>query len=308
MTQYQILRWDVVTDCNDVLRPMLYFKPDTNIVLQTQNNKNYLYLNIGECQFYSGTMIPVIIDIASQQPNFRPNFFQACHLYTATLIKSAWYGFPMMNLGRFVVYDGPIIPTCWRGTNMLSQQSENFNRDDQTAVPDHMSDYALSPEETSRSLPIPTAPGDIMAGVPAYEKEVSDANPVAANNADVQIPDDQKKKAQELIDQNHIINQELVDKSNDCVDRKELIDASNDSQSQAETAENILMPRFDAQQPKIPEACTGKVAEFYENKTCSPTSKGLQTGLIILMIILIIGLFVLLIRKSKKNGYVRQII
>ena len=115
MSQYKIIRWDVVTDCNGVLRPMIYFKPDINIVLQLQNNSNYLYLNINNAQSYSGIMQPALVDTASQQPNFRPNFYEACHLYCATLIENVWNGFPsIVSYGSFSVYTKPIIPSCLR--------------------------------------------------------------------------------------------------------------------------------------------------------------------------------------------------
>ncbi len=115
MSKYQIIRWNVVTDCNGIQRPMLYFKPDLSIILQMQNNNNYLYLDIDQCGLYSGNMIPALIDTASQQPNYRPNFFEACHLFCATLLETPWYGFPNLNQsGQFSVYTGVIIPTCWR--------------------------------------------------------------------------------------------------------------------------------------------------------------------------------------------------
>ena len=115
MSKYQIIRWNVVTDCNGIQRPMIYFKPDLSIILQMQNNDNYLYLDIDQCGLYSGNMIPALIDIASQQPNYRPNFFEACHLFCATLLETPWYGFPNLEQsGRFSVYTGVIIPTCWR--------------------------------------------------------------------------------------------------------------------------------------------------------------------------------------------------
>jgi hypothetical protein len=115
MSTYQIIRWNVVTDCNGIQRPMLYFKPDPKIVLQMQDNNNYLYFNIDHCELYSGKMIPALVDIASQQPNYRPNFFEACHLYCATLIDTPWLGFPNLSEKcNFSVYTGVIIPTCWR--------------------------------------------------------------------------------------------------------------------------------------------------------------------------------------------------
>ena len=61
MSKYQIIRWNVVTDCNGTLRPMIYFKPNPEIVLQIQNNQNYLYLNIDNCEFYSGKVDVLLI-------------------------------------------------------------------------------------------------------------------------------------------------------------------------------------------------------------------------------------------------------
>ena len=114
MSKYQIIRWNVVTDCNGIQRPMIYFKPDLSIIYRFKNNDNYLYLDIDQCGLYSGNMIPALIDIASQQPNYRPNFLRRV-IYCATLLETPWYGFPNLNQsGQFSVYTGVIIPTCWR--------------------------------------------------------------------------------------------------------------------------------------------------------------------------------------------------
>ena len=134
MSKYQIIRWNVVTDCNGIQRPMIYFKPDLSIILQMQNNDNYLYLDIDQCGLYSGNMIPALIDTASQQPNYRPNFFEACHLFCATLLETPWYGFPNLNQSsQFSVYTGVIIPTCWRANGncpgMLPHPSHDPSHD-----------------------------------------------------------------------------------------------------------------------------------------------------------------------------------
>jgi len=131
MSQYKIIRWDVVTDCNGTLRPMIYFKPDIAMVLQLQNNSNYLYLNIHNSQYYSGKMQPALVDTAAQQPNFRPNFFEACHLYCATLIESVWNGFPDRAHGEFSVHTDVIIPSCWR-QDRDSETRDSETRDSET--------------------------------------------------------------------------------------------------------------------------------------------------------------------------------
>ena len=115
MSRYQIIRIDVVTDCSGKLRPMLYFKPDTKIILQMQNNNNYLHLNIKDNDGYSGNMIPAVIDISSKVPSTRPNFFEACRYYCATLVNTDWIGLSRIDaLGSFTVYDGVVTTLCWK--------------------------------------------------------------------------------------------------------------------------------------------------------------------------------------------------
>jgi len=154
MSRYEIVRWNVVTDCNGIQRPMVYFKPDTSMILQLQNNNNYLYLNIDQYGLYAGTMIPALVDISSQQPNYRPNFFEACHLFCATLIETPWYGFPnLLEMGSFSVYDGVIIPSCWRKKqhhlgDVTSQQPPQRHSGDEASPQRHSGDEA-SPQRHS---------------------------------------------------------------------------------------------------------------------------------------------------------------
>ena len=52
MSKYQIVRWDVFQDNNNILRPMLYFKPDSYFLNFMKNNNrsnpnfNKLRINI----------------------------------------------------------------------------------------------------------------------------------------------------------------------------------------------------------------------------------------------------------------------
>jgi len=135
------------------------------MILQLQNNNNYLYLNIDQYGLYAGTMIPALVDISSQQPNYRPNFFEACHLFCATLIETPWYGFPnLLEMGSFSVYDGVIIPSCWRKYShhlgdVASQQPPQRHSGDVASQQRHSGDVD-PPQELEKGESIPAVSVD----------------------------------------------------------------------------------------------------------------------------------------------------
>lgn len=115
--EYEIVRCDVVKDCNDTSRPLLYFKADMDMILFAQNNNNFIHIDIFDSEFYCGKQIAALVDISSNLPSYRPNFFEACHLYTVTLTNTPWKGFCNPNaLGKFIINRDVLIPSCWKAT------------------------------------------------------------------------------------------------------------------------------------------------------------------------------------------------
>ena len=112
MNKYQILKWDRVIDCAGIERPIIYFKPDMDMVIKMQDNNDKLYLNITGTKYYDGNMIYSEMDISNMLPNECPGFGESCRIFTSILKNVEWRGID--NGGEFILNLNPIIPTCWR--------------------------------------------------------------------------------------------------------------------------------------------------------------------------------------------------
>ena len=101
MVEYKIVKCDSVVDCSGNYRPMLYFEPSMDIIINMRNNEDILFIDIIDTDQYSGSSIPVVIDIATC------NFTYGQQFYTATLVDTQWVGIPK-HLGHFVIHKGPL--------------------------------------------------------------------------------------------------------------------------------------------------------------------------------------------------------
>ena len=80
---YNILRWDSVEQNNKIV-PMIYFKPDLNIVNLMKLNNNKIQIQVCNTDYYNNTYNGVI-NQSSMIPNCRPNFYDASNLYVIIL-------------------------------------------------------------------------------------------------------------------------------------------------------------------------------------------------------------------------------
>lgn len=99
MSEYQIMRWDVITAGNSNNKvPMIYIKPDITFLEFARVNNFAVMCEInGTGTQYDGKQIPGVIDKSCFVPNYRPNFCEQTGWYVITL-WSNWYGYP--NVGK----------------------------------------------------------------------------------------------------------------------------------------------------------------------------------------------------------------
>ena len=99
MSNYQIMRWDVITAGNSNNKvPMIYIKPDTTFLEFIRANNFSVMCEIsGTGIQYDGKQIPGVVDKSCFVPNCRPNFCEKTGWYVITL-WSNWYGYP--NIGK----------------------------------------------------------------------------------------------------------------------------------------------------------------------------------------------------------------
>lgn len=93
--KYKIYRWDVVLFGNgNVHTPIIYIKPDKNLLEFAEKNKNELLVELNiPGTMYNKNTVNGFLAKSSDIPNFRKNFFEKTGLYVIVL-KSPWYGYP----------------------------------------------------------------------------------------------------------------------------------------------------------------------------------------------------------------------
>lgn len=132
MTHYDIKRWDVVMFNNSTTKvPVIYFKPDKNLLDFIQANNSILMINITDSNtVYDNKEIPAIIDRSDNIPNCRPNYFEKTGYYVASLYAN-WYGYPNMDCLGKVSFSGFNLPGEKTNTikTLKSFESYSNNKD-----------------------------------------------------------------------------------------------------------------------------------------------------------------------------------
>ena len=98
---YNILRWDSVEQNNKIV-PMIYFRPDLNIVNLMKLNNNKIQIQVCNTDYYNNTYNGVI-NQSSMIPNCRPNFYDASNLYVI-ILDTDFITYPT-KMGEFTIYD-----------------------------------------------------------------------------------------------------------------------------------------------------------------------------------------------------------
>jgi len=101
---YEIKRWDAVLFGNNVNpKPIIYIKPDENLLNFAKSNDNAFLVKIDSTgSIYDNKYITGFFAKSSLVPNFRPVFFKETELYVIVL-ESLWYGYPK-NLGSCQIF------------------------------------------------------------------------------------------------------------------------------------------------------------------------------------------------------------
>jgi len=255
------------------------------MILQLQNNNNYLYLNIDQYGLYAGTMIPALVDISSQQPNYRPNFFEACHLFCATLIETPWYGFPnLLEMGSFSVYDGVIIPSCWRKNShhlgdVASQQPPQRHSGDEAPQ---------QPPQRHSGDEAPQQPPQRHSGdVASQQRHSGDVDPPQELEKGESIP-------AVSVDTNNLPLSDYHTAIEDILKAERIT-----SQTPA-TAENTMYPRFPTGDA-IPTNLDISPKAKFENFRSSGKDNSLIYGLVVLIVLLFLFIIVLQCVKKHKD-------
>ena len=96
MNSYKIERWDVIL-YNNIKLPMIYIKPDLNLIKNLDKLDNTVLCKIsGTNMAYDRNKIVGSINNSSTTPNCRPNFFEKTGYYVITLFSN-WHGYPNIS-------------------------------------------------------------------------------------------------------------------------------------------------------------------------------------------------------------------
>jgi hypothetical protein len=134
MTSYNIERWDVILYGTNYYFPIIYFKPDEDLIEFFKANNNAVIANISESKsVYDNKNIPGVINTLEDNiPNSRPNLFDKTGYYVMTLY-SEWLGYPMYgNLGK-ITFSGfnntpPVVQNNFENNssqNMIESSSDS---------------------------------------------------------------------------------------------------------------------------------------------------------------------------------------
>ena len=117
MTSYPIARWDVITQNNVTMKPIIYIVPDLPLI-EFLNTNNYMVTCqiSGTNTIYDNRKIIGVVDKSCNIPNCRPNFCEKTGMYIVTL-EANWYGYPNRDTLGQVVFMGLKNPVNQRINN-----------------------------------------------------------------------------------------------------------------------------------------------------------------------------------------------
>lgn len=126
MTTYNIERWDVILYKTNNYYPIIYFKPDEDLIKFFKANDNTVIANISNSKsLYDNKQIPGIINTLEYD---RPNLFNETGYYTITLYTD-WLGYPMYGNNGEVSFSGFVIPKEIEQQNNLNNSKNIQNKD-----------------------------------------------------------------------------------------------------------------------------------------------------------------------------------
>jgi hypothetical protein len=129
MTSYNIERWDVVQYGTNYYFPIIYFKPDEDLIRFFKANNNSIIANITDSKsVYDNKQIAGVINTLNDNiPTPRPNLFEKTGYYVMTLYCE-WLGYPMYgSLGRITFSGFNSVEKVDNVNDIIEQIKQNEN-------------------------------------------------------------------------------------------------------------------------------------------------------------------------------------
>lgn len=92
MKEYKIDRWDTVL-YNDNRYPIIYVTPDRELKEFLEKNNYFIKISIKGAKNYEGRLMKAKVNLSSNYPNCRPNYYASTGHYVL-LLESCWAGYP----------------------------------------------------------------------------------------------------------------------------------------------------------------------------------------------------------------------
>jgi len=104
---YSIKRWDAVLSTNNKPMPLLYIKPDLELVDIIDKNGGKLWILINDSDSgYDGNIYYTVASKSAVMPNPRPNYFNTTGYWTLAVDSNSWLGYPP-DMGNITILDSP---------------------------------------------------------------------------------------------------------------------------------------------------------------------------------------------------------
>ena len=282
MSQYEILKWDVIKTCDNIKRPIIYFKPDINFI-----PRNIININIFKSSLYDGNNLTGIVDT-----NYN---IYSCdkNTYNIVLNNTKWINKPQNN-GFFVVNENPIHDF----TKNIKIYHEIYPKIK------HKKQYIKNHSDSIQNLIFPTSTLTTILTTPETTPDEITPDETTINETN------EKKQTFEKTQNDSKIKEEKASKQTATIAVKDT-ENTEDMEDTEDTKDEEEVVR---KQPSTIARSEGKEAESYknnikyvkenfENGNKNLTNKSLQSGLIILVIILLIGIICMCCcyKKDKKR-------
>lgn len=159
---FEILRWDVIEDpCTGQLSPMAYFVPTTDFIINSKLNDNRIYINLFDIFKDNGdemykpsqtTRTLAVIDVSSEIPNCRTNFFNETNSYVLYLKELPWNGYvDLSRKPKFLIDEHILTPDSIKQEfNEKSGKNNEMSKDVEQTVEQKQDIENFSPQTSEQ--------------------------------------------------------------------------------------------------------------------------------------------------------------
>ncbi len=102
MKEYKIERWDAIL-YNNQRYPLIYITPDRELKEFLDDNNYFIKVEIKGTHNYSGRLMKAKVNLSSNYPNCRPNYYEMTGQYVL-LLNIGWSGYPEVGKLGFVKF------------------------------------------------------------------------------------------------------------------------------------------------------------------------------------------------------------